>query len=86
MNNFASRRQLAERMAAVLDRHLFSLRPLVRVDLGAEFQFPPFFHDPLRELDSPTAHFLRYMPDSSLLDTSQNKVYLVEYKAMTTPL
>jgi hypothetical protein len=40
----------------------------------------------LRQLNSPTAHFLRYAPDSALLDPLQDKVYLLEYKAMTTPL
>jgi len=86
MSSFAARRQLAERMSAALAEHVFSLPPLLRVDYGAEFQFPASFHDPLRQLNSPTAHFLRYAPDSALLDPSQGKVYLLEYKAMTTPL
>ena len=86
MTNFQARRQLAERMSDALARRVFSLPPLLRVDIGAEFQFPPAFHGPLRKLNSPTAHFLRYMPDSAVLDSAQGKVYLLEYKAMTTPL
>ncbi len=86
MNGFQDRRQLAEKMAAALAEHIFSLPPLLRADLGAEFQFPAAFHDPLRQLDSATGHFLRYMPDSALLDPAGGKVYLLEYKAMTTPL
>lgn len=86
MSSFAARRRLAEQMSAALAQHVFSLPPLLRVDYGAEFQFPHAFHDPLRQLNSPTAHFLRYTPDSALLDPSEGKVYLVEYKAMTTPL
>jgi len=86
ISSFQARRRLAERMSTALARHVFSLPPLLRVDLGAEFQFPPAFHNPLRKLNSPTAHFLRYMPDSALLDPAQGSVYLLEYKAMTTPL
>lgn len=86
MSGFEVRRDLADRMAGALARHVLSLPPLLRVDLGAEFQLPPEFHAPLRQLDSVTARFLRYMPDSVLLDPRRGVVYLVEFKAMTTPL
>lgn len=83
---FVGRRRLATLMSVALERHVFSLPPLLRADIGAEFQFAPAFHEPLRALNDPTAHFLRYMPDSALLDPQRKLVYLVEYKAMTTPL
>lgn len=86
MSGFQARSKLGSKLGQGLAKYLLAIPPLVRVDIGAEFQFPPSFHEPLRKLDSPTALWLRYMPDSALLDTTSGLAYLVEFKAMVTPL
>jgi hypothetical protein len=61
-DGFAERRRLATLMSAALERRVFSLPPLLRADIGAEFQFAPYFHDPLGAFNAPPPTFCATCP------------------------